>query len=204
MKVFFIKHFVILVCFVMLLAGLGGVNKADAQADLPEDVAIAAIVETWLYLAISPLTVDIEPALIGPDGTLNIGTSPDIIFTIGTNSPNGWYVEMKGENNGLRSESMDLTIDSVNATSTLLAGTDGYGANATATLVGVLLGELYDYYDTDTVGEIINDYKLLASNTGANPLTDVVKMQIKAAASITTPAAADYSDIIFITLTPLI
>jgi len=208
MKGFFTKQrqtiFVISVCLLILLIYIGGAKKANAQANLPEDIAIAAIVEKWLYLAVSPLTVDIEPALIGADGSLNIGTSPEIVFSVGTNNPNGWYIEMKGENNGLKSSTMDLTINSVSATSTLLGGTDGYGANATSTLSGVLIGELYDYYGTDTVGEIINQYKFLASNPGINPLTDVLKMQIKAAASITTPPAADYSDIIFITLTPII
>lgn len=196
--------FIILFFFTVFLTNFSLTKKAEAQVELSEDVAIAAIVETWIYFVISPLAVDIEPALIGIDGTLNIGTSPDIVFSVGTNNVGGWYIEMKGKNSGLKSLSTNAVIDSVNSTSTLVAGTDGYGANATGTLTGVSIGELYDYYGTDTVGEIVDSYNLLALKESENLLTDVVKVQIKAAASIMTPAAIDYSDVIIITLTPII
>jgi len=126
-----------------------------------------------------------------------------IILRVGTNN-NGWEINIKGRNNGLRSSATDYTIGSVSDFSLLTAGTDGYGINATSTLEGVLVEETYDHYGTDTVGELIDSYNLLASRNSLNMTSDVLRMQIKAAASIMTPVGEDYLDIITITLSPII
>lgn len=198
----FFRFFLILICFVIFFT-LAKFKTVQAQ-ELPQDIAIAAIVEPWLYLEVSPFMIDLEPDLVAADGSFNVGISSDIFLKVGTSNSEGWYLKIQGRNNGLKSLSTDYTISSISGTSALAAGTDGYGANATSTLEGVFIGELYDYYGSDIVGELVNEYRVLASMASGHAISEVVKMQIKAAASIMAPADSDYADIIIVTITPTI
>ncbi len=193
----------LLACFIFFSGIFFNKETVRAQ-ELSEDIAIAAIVDMWFYFEILPVLADLEPALVEADGSLNIGTTPDIVLRVGTNNNNGWEIKIRGRNNGLRSSATDHTINSVSNFSLLTAGTDGYGMNATGTLEGVLVEEIYDHYGTDTVGELIDNYNLLASRNSLNMTSDVLRIQIKAAASIMTPVGEDYLDIITITLSPII
>ncbi len=193
-----------LIIFIIFISPvLTAISPAQAE-ELSHDIAIAAMVEAWLYFEISPLIIDLEPDLVAADGSLNIGQSEPVIVSIGTNSPDGWSIEIKGQNSGLKSPAADYTIFSISGTSTLSAGTDGYGANATSSLSGVFIGDFYQYYDTDTVGQIISQPTLLAFNHNRHALAEVARIRIKAAASLLTPAANDYSDEINITLLPAV
>lgn len=178
--------------------------QAQAPPEIPTDIFIAATVQPWLYFEVSPLTLNLSPDLVSQEGVFNIGETPDVIFKVGTSNPGGWEIKIKGKNNGLKSLNTNYTISSVNGTSTLMAGREGYGAQAISILTGVLINSIYDYYGTDIVGEIIEDYRSLASRFSSNALTEVVKMKIKASASITTPSDIEYSDIIILTIIPIV
>lgn len=179
-------------------------NFSFAQSEIPKDIFIAASVQPWLYFEVSPLVLTLSPDLVSQEGIFNIGETPEVIFKVGTSNPDGWEIKIKGQNNGLKSLAANYIISSVNGTSTLVAGSEGYGAQATSTLNGVLINSIYDYYETNTVGEIINEYKILASKNSSNALAEVLKFKIKASASITTPADVEYSDIIILTIAPIL
>lgn len=177
-------------------------NKALALDDIPKDIFIAAIVEPWIYFDISPLTFNLQPDLVAPDGTLHIGESPEILIRVGTSNPYGWEIKIKGKNNGLKSEAANYLIPSVIGSAPLIVGIEGYGLNATATFQGVIINPIYSYYNTNIVGEIIDQYRLLASKFNSHLLEEVVRMKIKATASMMTPAEENYLDIINITINP--
>lgn len=171
--------------------------------EISRDIFIAAIVQPWLYFEVLPLDLPLSPDLVSPEGNFNIGESPDVIFKVATNNEGGWEIEMKGENGGLKSLATNYLISTVNGTSTLVAGKEGYGGQATTSFEGVTINQIYDYYGTDIVGEIPSDYRVLAAKHSGNSLVEVAKMKMKASASILTPAASDYTEEIILTIIPL-
>jgi len=173
-------------------------KRAEAQEQ--EDVVVTATIEAWMDFQVSPTSTSITPALVGIDGSVSIGSTADINLQVGTNNPLGWNVTARGTNDGLYSTTTDYTISTVSATSTLAAGTDGYGANAESTLAGATIGNLYDYYGSNTVGEITTTTaNTLVDKSSANGMGSVANMQIRAAATSTVPAATNYSDTITLT-----
>ncbi len=182
-----------------------GVEKIDAQqVEISQDVLIAAVVQIWLDFRISTTTLELLPPLVAVDGTLNVGSSTDVVLSLGTNNSGGWDIKIKSLNNGLYSSAADYTISSSAPVSDLVAGTEGYGANATSLFSGVSIEEIYDYYGTDTVGELVNQYRVLSFYDSYHQMVDIVKLQIKAAASLMTPSGYDYQDTIVITIIPRI
>lgn len=176
-------------------------QKVNAQQSTTT-VGITAIVEAWLVFSVTPTSAFLSPPLVQADGTLNIGSSTEIVLNLGTNATNGWGITIKGQNGGLYSTSTGELIPTVSGTSTLVAGTDGYGANATSTLAGVTIGNYYNYYDTNTVGEIVTSTsRTLASKSTSNSTQSVAKMKVKAATTAERRPAANYSDTIVLTAT---
>lgn len=179
----------------------GFVQKVEAQ-ETTTTVVITAIVEAWLDFQATPTQVTLQPPLVMADGTLNIGSSTDIQLSLGTNAPAGWSISIRGQNNGLYSSSRAHLIPTVTGTSTLATGTEAYGANATSTMSGVTIGPYYDYYGTDTVGEISSSTsRTLGSKNSPNSFNPVANLKIKATASQTTPPGNDYSDTVILTAT---
>ena len=170
------------------------------QADVTTTIGVTAVVEAWLDFVATPTSVTLQPALVLADGTLNVGSSTAIDLQVGTNSIEGWNVKIRGENAGLFSPTATHTISTVSGTSTIATGTEAYGANATSTLSGVSIGSYYDYYGTDTVGEIASSTDhTLAQKDSPNSTQSVVNMKIKATAAATTPPANNYGDTITLT-----
>lgn len=180
--------------------GGGSLPKIEAQ-ESTSTVAITAIVEAWLDFSVTPTSTTLQPPLVQADGTLNVASSTDIVLTLGTNAPNGWGITIKGQNAGLYSSNRGHLIPTVVGTSTIATGTEAYGANATSTSAGVVIGNYYDYYGTNTVGEIATTSRNLASKSSPNSTRSVANMKVKATAAETTPPGNDYSDTITLTAT---
>lgn len=196
------KEKFIFLIFVFFVSSNFFVPKIFALDNLPKDIFIAATVEPWIYFEVSPINFNLQPDLVAVDGTLNIGESPEITIKIGTSNPSGWEVKIKGKNGGLKSEATDYLISTVTGYSPLVIGTEGYGCNATTTLPGVILNSIYNYYNTNIVGEITTTEKSFISRNQSNEFLEVAKMKIKAAASVKTPADPNYFDIIYFTANP--
>lgn len=189
------------------------INKLGFKSDFPFEVAkadesttsqavtVSAMVYAWIDFEISTTSLAIQPPLVMADGSLNIGSTPDLNISLGTNAPLGWQIRIRGQNNGLYSSSNNYTIASVNGTSTLSTSTpaEKYGANAANTTSTVTIGSYYDYYGTDTVGEIKTSDNILASKSSRNEKVQVAKMQVKATATTLTPPGSDYNDTITLT-----
>ncbi len=176
--------------------------ETKAEIQLPRDLLIAAIIQIFLDFKISTTTLSLEPALVSESGEFNIASSTEIILSLGTNNDKGWDIQIKSLNGGLFSNAANYILSSSQPMAELSAGVEGYGVNATSVLPGVIIGANYNNYGTNIVGELRSDYRTLASFNNRNITTDVVKLQIKASASITTPAASDYQDVIIITVQP--
>lgn len=201
-KEIIVTIFSLAVVLVTNFLGGGTVFKGGmAQAATTSDIGVTAVVEAWIDFSATPTQVSLLPYLVQSDGTLNIGSSTDIVLSLGTNALNGWDIEIKGAQNGLYSTTSAYLIPTVSGTSTLATGTEAYGANATATLSGVEIDNTYyNFYGSNTVGEISSSTPhTLASKSSPNPTQSVVKLVVKATAANTTPPADNYSDIITLT-----
>lgn len=180
--------------------------NAQNESTTTEAVTVRATVQAWIDFDVSTSSLDMTPPLVQADGTLNIGSTPDLDLSVGTNAPLGWQIRIKGQNGGLYSSSATYTIPSVSGTSTLATGTEAYGANATSATSTVTIGSYYNYYGTNppVVGEIQTSDNVLASKTSKNPKVLVAKMQVKATASPSTPPGNDYQDVITLTAAGLL
>lgn len=172
--------------------------KVSADTSSTTAVNVSATVSEWLAFSISTSTVQLTPDLVDIAGGTHIGSSTAIDLSIGTNASNGWSTTIKGANSGLVSGSN--SIASTNSTSTLVAGTDGYGVNATSTLSGVTVGKYYDYWNTNTVGGVTSTEQTLVSKATSNDTTPVAEIKIMAACDKLQPPGT-YSDTITLTTT---
>ena len=175
-------------------------NPAEAAT---ATVGVTATVQEWLTFSVNPTSVTLTPDLVDTAGNTAVGSSAAVTLTLGTNSPDGWSIDARGATavatctqGGLVSGSYKICQPS--ATSTLAAGTDGYGANASTTLTGVTIAANYDYWGTNTVGELNDADSDFASKTSSNASSDVASMKVLAA-SDALQEAGSYTDTITLT-----
>lgn len=191
-----------LVLTIAAIAGMSGMVAIPnfASAATTATVGVTATVESWLTITVNPSSVTLSPSLVDTAGTTRIGSSTsNVAIDVGTNSSNGWNIGIKGANNALIYGATG-TIASVTASSTLNAGADGYGANATNSLAGVTIGPYYKHWATTDVGEIKTGGQTLASKTTLQAAQTVATMKVYAAATSTKPSGS-YTDTITLTVT---
>lgn len=179
------------------LSGIIGLPGFVSAATETETVVVTATIEPFLTFTVSPTSTSLTPYLVTSTGGTNIASSTNISLSVGTNDTDGWSIEIKGANDGLVNGG--TTIDSVTASSTIAAGTDGYGANASGE-ASVTIGSYYDYWGSEDVGEIRTAGQTLASKATANAHGLVATMKVYAA-SISTNPAGSYTDTITLTAT---
>jgi len=194
-----------LVLTIAVIAGMSGMIAMPnfASAATSTTVTVTATVESWLTISAAPSSVTLTPSLVDIAGGINVGSSTsNVAISVGTNSATGWSIGIKGAGAGLVYGSTS-TINSVTGTSTLTAGNDGYGANASTTLVGTTIGALYNNWSTTTVGEIKSGAgQTLASKPSLQASTTVATMKVYAAATSTHPSGS-YADTITLTVTAI-
>ena len=185
------KHWdLVLISGIGLTLAIAGILAISGMIALPNPaeaatatVGVTATVQEWLTFSVNPTSVTLTPDLVDTAGNTAVGSSTAVTLTLGTNSPDGWSIDARGATavatcaqGGLVSGSYEICQPS--ATSTLAAGTDGYGANATDTLDGVTIAANYAYWGTNTVGELNDTDSDFASKTSSNASSDVASMKV--------------------------
>ncbi len=166
---------------------LFGQKEVMAQTNSTTTLSVSAEIQAWLDFSVNPDNVDLG-ALVLSTGESVLSSSTDIQLNIGTNNPSGWYVDIRGANAGLYNATTSYLIATVNGTSTLVTGVDGYGANATGTLSGVTVGSYYNFWGTQTVGEIASStLRRLIEKDSSNSTQQVGLMKVWATATSTAP-----------------
>ncbi len=195
-----LQFFAVLLSFVLLLGPFTLLRWQKVTAQVNQNVDVSGTIEAWLVFTVSPTSTTLTPAMVQADGTANIASSTQISLSVGTNNPSGWDVTIRGTNHGLlRSGTPQYRIPTVTGTSTLSAGTDGYGANATSTLSGVAVGSLYDFWNTFTVGEISSSTaNNLLGKGNENSTQEVGRLKIYSAANTADPPGT-YQDTVILT-----
>lgn len=187
---------------IMGMSGLVGFPNSAQAATTTQTVTVTATVQPWLYFSVTPTSLTLAPDLVDIAGSVHIGSSTsNVSMTVGTNSSGGWSVGIKGLNGGLASGTSLIPTVPVSATTTLSAGTSGYGANAASSTAGVEVGAGYAGWNSAAVGAISSSTsQTILSKTTANASTTVGQMKVYAAASSTAPSGS-YTDTITLTLT---
>ena len=190
----------------LIISGMSGVvgfpNFAQA-ATTSQNVTVTAEVKPWLYFSVDQTALTLSPDLVDISGGVNIGSSTNnVTMTVGTNSGGGWNIGIKGLNGGLASSTNLIASVPITATTTLVAGFNGYGANATNSISTVTVGgNGYRSWGTATVGAIsTGTSQTMLSKTSANASTTVGLMKVYAACTSTQPVGT-YGDTIILTLT---
>jgi hypothetical protein len=142
-------------------------------------------------------TTNVTPTAISATG----GVTP----TVKTNAKGGWIMWAEDSNQALSSTSSGGSIPSVgwnsNATTTLVAGTAGYALSVVKSIAGgtvctVAVQSEYNTAGGGTGGEFWNHFEQLGQCPGGPSNGDGLTLTEEATASVTTPAATDYSDIL--------
>jgi hypothetical protein len=185
---------------ILTITGVMGISKmmvtpSSVSAATTATVSVSATVQEWLSISVSPTSATLTPDMVDTSGNTYIASSSDITITTGTNHGTGYNLQInENDNNGLASGS--YYIDNPTATTTVTAGTDAYGAQATSTVTTIAAN--YNYWGTNVVG----DFELTAQNlaTKSSPGSgETTTMKLKAACDSTQPAGT-YTDTITLTI----
>jgi hypothetical protein len=142
-------------------------------------------------------TTNVTPTAISATG----GVTP----TVKTNAKGGWIMWAEDSNQALTSASSGGSIPSVgwntNTTTTLVAGTAGYALSVVKSIAGgtvctVAVQPEYNTAAGGTGGEFWNHFEQLGQCPGGPSNGDGLTLTEEATASVTTPAATDYTDIL--------
>ena len=163
------------------------------------DITVSATVQEWLTLGVSTSSVGLTPDLVDAAGNTAIGTSTAINITVGTNNGSGWHLDLSSANGALKAPA-SYYIYTCDTTSTISAGTDMYGVNATTSDPDVDIKDYYDYWGQNIVGTASTTPQTLADKNTPNTSTTVATMEIKAACDSAQPAGT-YTDTLTITAT---
>ena len=140
-------------------------------------------------------TTNVTPTAISSTG----GVTP----TVKTNAKGGWIMWAEDSNQALTSTSSGGSIPSVgwntNTTTTLVAGTAGYALSVVKSIAGgtvctVAVQPEYNTAAGGTGGEFWNHFEQLGQCPGGPSNGDGLTLTEEATASVTTPAATDYTD----------
>jgi hypothetical protein len=155
-----------------------------------ETISITATVEASISLMVSTSSVHLSPSLVDINGVPNIGSSTNITLTAGTNDSGGYSINIgdpgpSGNSGALCHSGGCATGALYSADAVLVAGTDGYGVQATTTDSDVTVDSDFNYWGNEHVGNVTSTLDLMAS-TGGPTFGDQILIKIKAAAATST------------------
>lgn len=182
------------------ILGLSGMMAMPSSVSAAtETITVSATVQSYVSLSVTPTTTTITPDLVTSAGATNIGESDYISITGGTNGASGYSLDITSANAGLDYGATD-TIDSIGAGSTTLsAGTDGYGAQGVTADGDVTIAAIYDYASSTDIVGAASSTDLDFADTSAPTSGDITWLILKAAA-VATKTAGTYTDTITLTL----
>ena len=191
---------------IWVIGGGGVVEYNDVwYTEAPNDsetVNVNAVVSAYIVLSVSTTSTYLMPNLVDSSGNTSIGSST-VSTTVSTNDSAGYTLSLQGTYGGVSSTpNLILNVASSTGSSTITAGVDGYGANATSSVATIKATSTYNYWDEDYVLDIVGTISSTTNNliseestAGANRVT---RIKIYAAADSLQPSGT-YKDYIILT-----
>ncbi len=151
--------FTIAVGLLIAITGIVGMYGAlpiftgSVEAATTATVNVSAQVREWASLT-SSSTATLVPDLVDYSGNEAVGSTTGLGFIAKSNSGDGYSVTVEGDGSNQLTGSVSGSIASVaaGATSTVVAGTDNYGIQATSTESTV--ASIYDNWGDDIMGPV--------------------------------------------------
>lgn len=172
----------------------------EAAATASSTVTVNAVVSAYITLSVSTTSTYLMPNLVSSAGVAGLGSST-VSTTISTNDSAGYTLYLQGTYGGVSSTpNLILNVASSTGSSTIAAGTDGYGANATSSQATILATSTYNFWGLDIVGTISSTTNNLISQENAAGSNRVTRIKIYAAADTLQPSGT-YQDYIILTAT---
>ena len=197
--------FTIIVGLLITITGIVGMYGVvptftnTVEAATTAEVSVTATVQEWISITASS-TATLSPDLVDINGVVHLASSTGLGFIAKSNSADGYTVTITGANDGLDG-SVSGSIASVGlaATTTIAAGTDGYGVQASSTEATV--DALYDNWGNDTLGSAHTTGQSMVDYTGPTDADGhLVGFRI-AAACDAQQESGSYTDTITLTIT---
>ena len=190
--------FLLVVAMMGIYQGIPITSVNYVNAATTSDITVSATVQEWITLGVSTSSVVLSPVLLDTGGNTAIGSSTNIGITVGTNNAGGWHLSVQSSGGKLTGGGFDIL--SCDATSSITAGTDMYGLNATTSYAGASISTNYDYWGEDIVGTASTTDQTFAQKSTDNASTTVATIKIMAACDVTQEPET-YSDTLTITAT---
>ena len=194
---------VLLIGTIVVISGtMSSPMSTEASATASTSVTVNAVVSAYITLAVSTTSTYLMPNLVNSSGNTFIGSST-VSTTVSTNDSAGYTLSLQGTYGGVSSTpNLILNVASSTGSSTITAGVDGYGANATSSVATIKATSTYNYWDEDYVLDIVGTISSTTNNliseesaAGANRVT---RIKIYAAADSLQPSGT-YQDYIILT-----
>ena len=168
------------------------------EAATTATVSVTAQVREWASLTASS-TAALSPDMVDYSGNLSIASSSGLGFISKSNSGDGYSVTVQGDGDNRLDGSISGTIDSVGAgaTSTIVAGTDGYGIQATSTESTV--ASIYDNWGDNIMGPIRAAVTIVNKDAPTDADGHYTSFRIAAACDVQ-QGSGEYSDTITLTI----
>jgi hypothetical protein len=171
-----------------------------ATAIITNDQIVTSAVVPPIFQFIVPFNTDTFTTNVTPTA---ISSTGGVTPTVKTNAKGGWIMWAEDTNQGLDSVATGGSIPSVgwnsNATTTLVAGTAGYALSVVTSVAGgtictVAVQPEYNTAGGGNGGEFWGHFEQLGQCPGGPSNGDGLTLTEEATASVTTPAATDYTD----------
>ena len=177
--------------------GFGNSVRCVSLGYNPDGIIVYGTVQEYLSFAASTNTVALAPDLVDSSGNPHIASSSNIILTLDTSSADGYSITVSGTGNGLASGSN--YIYTAPATTTVVAGTNAFGLQATTTTPGLTLSSRFSWPFTGTViGSASSSSAVTLASKGSAGANQTLTIRFLAAAT-SSQAAGNYQEIITLT-----
>lgn len=173
---------------------------STALGNVTNNVQVTATVQQYLTFTASATSTTLSPDLVDNSGNPHVASSSNITFTVNTSSPGGFSVTVAGGGNGLASTTNYIYTST--ATGTIVAGTNGYGLQASSTNAGMTIYPNFDWPFTGTTVGSASSSSAVNLASESSPASDQTFDVRFLAAATTSMPAAQYQDTVTFTALP--
>lgn len=165
------------------------------------NITVTATVQEYLLFTSSATSTTLSPDLIDSNGNTNIASSSNITLTLNTSSADGYSVTVNGAGNGLASSTNYIYTSE--ATTTVVAGTDAFGLQATTTTSDLTINSSFVWpFTGNIIGSASSSVatQLVSKTSPGSNQTFIIRFL---AASDAAQPAGSYQETITLTAVPV-
>lgn len=184
---------------VLVIAALFAAFPNPVFSDVSNSIVVTATVQPYLTFTSSATSTTLTPDMVDNSGIAHVASSTNVTLTVGTSAASGFSITENDSSHGLATGTS--AIYSNGATSTITAGINGFGIQATSTSVTSVASQFAWPFTGTTVGNASSTAVQTIASNNASGINKIVTIRFLAAATTSMPAGS-YQDTITLTATP--